>query len=45
MICPFSNEECTEVDTSGMDKMTECAECEVYIKAQIEDWDEFMMSL
>lgn len=45
MICPFTKQECTEVDTSGMDKITVCAECESFIKAQIDDWNEFMMGL
>ena len=44
MNCPITNEDCPEVDTSGMDKKP-CQDCEIYKQAQIEALNEFMMSL
>ena len=44
MNCPFTNEGCPEVDTSGMDKKP-CKDCEIYKQAEIDALNEFMMSL
>jgi hypothetical protein len=40
MKCPYMDIECIEVDTAGMDKITECVECEVFIEALNEQADE-----
>lgn len=45
MKCPITNEDCPEVDTSGMDKIKSCKDCEIYKQAEIDAWNEFMMGL
>lgn len=44
MECPYNNQDCTEVDTSSIDKLIECADCPIY-KAYVERETDFMMKL
>lgn len=43
MECPYNNEDCINVDTSGMDK-TPCKECIIFLE-YIDAQNEFMMGL
>lgn len=44
MECPISKQECAELDTTDMVKIP-CEECQVFKQTQIDDMNEFMMSL
>lgn len=44
MECPITKEECQELDTSDVSKIP-CEQCEVFIQAQIDDLNDFMMKL
>lgn len=44
MECPISKDECVKLDTSDMTKIP-CEECEIFIQAEIDDQNDFMMKL